>query len=244
MIDSFERASRLPGNSVYSLVLGMHPYLIPLANQFRLHANPETAAGAKAYMRNQFEFYGLYTKDRRMITKAHIKTSLPGYDELESIVKECWALPQREYQYFAIELAAAMKKQWKPGIIGLFEFIITHKSWWDTVDHAESHLTGPYFRMFPGKIRSITGKWNRSGNTWLQRASIMFKKSFKKDTDTRLFSAYLLAHAGSKEFFIRKAIGWALREYSKTDPEWVKRFVGQNKLSPLSAREALKNCPD
>lgn len=218
----------------------MHPYLIPLAKQFHLNASKETAAGAKAYMRNQFDFHGLYTRDRRSLTRAHIKNGLPEHDELEEIVKACWALPQREYQYFAIEMLAAMKKNWQPGIIRLFEFILTHKSWWDTVDHTESHLTGPYFNMFPEKIKTITGKWNRSDNFWLQRASIMFQKSYKKDTDTRLLSKYILAHAGSKEFFIQKAIGWALREYGKTDPGWVQTFVRTHRLAPLSKREALK----
>lgn len=218
----------------------MHPYLIPLARQFRQNADKETAAGAKAYMRNQFEFHGLYTRERRNLTRAHIKNGLPEYGELEKIVAACWALPQREYQYFAIEMLAAMKKYWQPDIIRLFEFIITHKSWWDTVDHAESHLTGAYFKLFPEKIKPITGKWNRSDNFWLQRASIMFQKSYKNETDTRLLSKYILAHTRSKEFFIQKAIGWALREYSKTDPGWVRTFVNAHPLSPLSEREALK----
>lgn len=218
----------------------MHPYLIPLAKQFRKHANKETAAGAKAYMRNQFEYFGLYTTDRRSITNAHMKAGLPDYAELEHIVKELFSLPQREYQYFAIELVGAMKKQWQPGIISLFEFIIINKSWWDTVDHAASMLTGPYFKLFPEKTIKSTAKWNRSKDFWLQRSSIMFQKSYRKNTDTDLLSQYILAHTGSKEFFIQKAIGWALREYSKTDPVWVRKFVDRHTLAPLSKREALK----
>ena len=128
-------------------------------------------------------------------------------------------------------------------MINLMEYMIVKKSWWDTVDHAASDLTGPYFKLFPEQIIKITGRWNGSDNFWLQRSSIMFQKKYRKDTDTLLLSKYILLHTDSKEFFIQKAIGWALREYGKTDQAWVKRFVQQNKLSPLSKREALKSIP-
>lgn len=122
----------------------------------------------------------------------------------------------------------------------MMEFCLTHKSWWDSVDHIASEWLGSYFKQFPEKIAAVTGKWNRSDNIWLQRSSIMFQKSYKKDTDTVLLASYILHCKDSDEFFIRKAIGWALREYSKTDPGWVKKFVQQQALSPLSKREALK----
>lgn len=218
----------------------MHPYIAPVAKQFRLHADKERAAGAKAYMRNQFAFFGLPTPLRRSITSAHIKNQLPPYDELEIIVKELYAQPQREFHYFAIELAGAMKKQWELPVIGLFEFLLVNHSWWDTVDHAASYLLGPYFIKFPQQISKITPKWNRSDNFWLVRSSIMFQKMYKQKTDTELLGKYILSQTSSKEFFIQKAIGWALREYGRTNPDWVRTFVRQNKLAPLSSREALK----
>jgi len=217
-----------------------HSYIIPIAKQFAQHQNIEDAAGAKAYMRNQFEFYGLKTPLRRQLTKEYIKKNKPDYKDLERITIELWSFPQREFQYFAIELIASLKKQWDIKIIDLIEFIIVNKSWWDTVDFAASELTGPYFQLFPQQIKSITGRWNKSENFWLLRSSIMFQKAYKKNTDADLLSKYILRHKDSKEFFIQKAIGWALREYSKTNPQWVKSFIKKNPLAPLSKREGLK----
>ncbi|MFM6924264.1 MAG: DNA alkylation repair protein [Ferruginibacter sp.] len=217
----------------------MHPYVTNLARLFEQHANAEKAAAAKAYMRNQFEYLGLTAATRQRISKACIKDGLPGYDDLETIVTALWRMPEREYQYFAIDLVAAFKKSWKKDIIKLLEFILLNKSWWDTVD-ATSNLTGAYFKIFPGQVNTITGKWNRSGNFWLQRSSILFQLKYKKDTDTILLAEYILALVASKEFFVQKAIGWILREYSKTNSKWVQDFVKQNRLAPLSEREALK----
>ncbi len=204
------------------------------------HADVENAAGAKAYMRNQFEFFGLKAATRQRISKTYMKKKLPAYADLEIIVTQLWQLPEREYQYFAIDLIAAMKKLWTADVIKLIEYVLVNKSWWETVDHAATDLTGPYFKIFPLQISKVADKWNRSDNFWLQRSSIMFQKKYKKETDTALLSKYILNHTQSNEFFIQKAIGWALREYSKTDPAWVKKFVKENKLAPLSEREALK----
>lgn len=222
---------------LYSL---MHPYIAPVAKLFKKAADAENALAAKAYMRNQFEYFGIKAATRQSISKDYIKKGLPAYVEIEVIVKELWQLPEREYQYFAIDLMAAMKKQWTADIIKLIEFVLVNNSWWDTVDHAASDLTGPYLKLFPQQINKITGNWNRSADFWLQRSSIMFQKKYKKETDTVLLSKYILRHTQSKEFFVQKAIGWALREYGKTDAAWVKDFVTQNKLAPLSEREALK----
>lgn len=217
----------------------MHPYITTLTRLFEQHANAEKATGAKAYMRNQFEYLGLSAPIRQSITKAYIKANLPDCNELDTIVKELWQMPEREYQYFAIDLIAALKKQWTKDIITLMEFVIVNKSWWDTVD-AASNLTGSYFKLFPGQAYKITGRWNRSDNFWLQRSSILFQLKYKKDTDIDLLKKYILTLTSSKEFFVQKAIGWVLREYSKTNSKWVQEFVKQHKLAPLSQREALK----
>lgn len=218
----------------------MHFYVSAIAKLFIQHQNAENADGARAYMRHQFEFLGITAKLRQEITKTYLTKSLPPYADLEIIVNELWALPEREFQYFAIDLLAAMKKHWTVEIIGLFESILINKSWWDTVDHAASDLLGPYFKLFPQQTKKVTGTWNRSDNFWLQRSSIMFQKQYKKDTDTALLRKYILTHTGSNEFFVQKAIGWALREYSKTNPEWVMEFVRKHQMSSLSKREALK----
>lgn len=215
-------------------------YLSPIALQLSSSGNAENAANAKAYLRNQFEFFGLKTDMRRALCKTYMTKNLPEYKDLHEIVRELWRLPQREFQYFGIELVMRFKKQWHQDIIHLFEFMITHKSWWDTVDYISTELTGPYFKLFPGSIKSITTGWNLSENIWLQRSSLLFQKSYKTQTDLILLSKYINSLSASKEFFIRKAIGWVLREYSKTDPGWVRNFVASANLSPLSIKEALK----
>ncbi len=219
----------------------MNPYLLPITQQFKQHSNTETAIAAKAYMLNQFDFFGLYTPQRRALCKNHYRQyPVAGKKELEAIVKECFTLAERDYQYFGIELFTFHKKSWTASSIKLIEHCIITKSWWDSVDHIASEWTGPYFKLFPENMVPVTSRWNRSDNMWLQRSSIMFQKAYKKNTDTALLSEYILHCRNSKEFFIQKAIGWALREYSKTDPGWVKNFVKKNKLARLSEREALK----
>ena len=219
----------------------MHSYLIPIQRKFKQESNAENAKGMKAYMLNQFDFWGLKTPERRRSSKDHFRNHpINDLAELELIVKECFNLPQREYQYLGIELFAFHKKLWKRSSIKLMEYCLMNKSWWDSVDHIASDWLGAYFNLFPEQIIPVTSKWNTSENMWLQRSSILFQKTYKKDTDTELLTKYILHCAGSKEFFIRKAIGWALREYSKTNPDWVKKFVTQHTLSPLSKREALK----
>jgi 3-methyladenine DNA glycosylase AlkD len=169
------------------------------------------------------------------------KTSLLGEKELFVVVKELWNMPEREYQYFAQELIGYHKKVWTIKIIRLIEYCMAHKSWWDTVDALNTEGAGPYFLKYPGQIVSITGRWNRSGNIWLNRSSLLFQKSYRRNLDNRLLSAYIVHLSGSGEFFIQKGIGWILREYAKTNPAWVKEFTRKNKIAPLSKREALKN---
>ncbi len=218
----------------------MHFYLTPLIKSFEQNAEAVNAEGMKAYMLNQFDFYGLKAPVWRKLSKEYFKKLLPPFKEVEETVKECWQHPNREMQYVAVELLACYKKEWKKNTIQLIEYLITHKSWRDSVDHTATDLTGPYFKLFPEQIEKITDRWNRSSNIWLQRSSIMFQKAYKKETDKELLSKHIIHLAASKEFFIQKAIGWALREYSKTDAKWVKAFVKKASLSPLSEREALK----
>lgn len=220
----------------------MNSFIQPVAAEFAGIANADNAIQMKAYMKNKFDFFGIKTPERRKICKDYMKhRKLNDEKELETIAKELWALPEREFQYFAIELLALSKKVWKTSIIELFEFCITHKSWWDTVDFIANECTGPYFKMFPAQIVPVTDRWNASSNIWFQRSSLLFQKSYKRNTNTVLLSAYINNLSHSKEFFVQKAIGWILREYAKTNPEWVKAFVNTHNLATLSKKEALKH---
>lgn len=216
-------------------------YLIPLKQAFEKAANEKEAKGMKAYMLNQFDFYGIKTPQRDAIVKAFLKINrIEKYIELEAVVKYMWSQKEREWQYAAIDLLASHFILWRASAINLIEYSLVHKSWWDAVDGIGSDWLPKYFSLFPEKQITITQKWNKSNNMWLQRSSILFQRSYKKNTNTQLLSDYILQHQSSKEFFIQKAIGWALREYSKTNPKWVITFVEQNKLASLSKREALK----
>ena len=218
----------------------MHAYIEPIYRQFLEAADEKKAAAARAYMRDQFDFFGVPMPLRRQLCKTYMKQSLPALRQLSPICRELWSLPERECQYFAIELVMSFRKQWEEDFIRLFEWMIIHKSWWDTVDYIAAALTGPYFTMFPEKIKKVTGAWNRSDDVWLQRSSLLFQNKYKKQTDIELLSAYVRRLAGSKAFFVQKAIGWTLREYSKTNPGWVARFVREQPLAAVSKKEALK----
>lgn len=219
----------------------MHPFIEPVYNAFKKNAHPENSVDMKAYMLNKFEFFGIKTPTRDEIVKPYLRQhSLKQFSELDQVIKELWELPEREMQYFAIDVFAAHKKLWSQSSIKLIEHCIVQKSWWDTVDGIASDWLGIYFNQFSEQTILITSQWNKGNNIWLQRSSILFQKSYKKNTDIALLSSYILHLKDSKEFFIRKAIGWALREYSKTNPDWVISFVANHKLSPLSEKEALK----
>ena len=122
----------------------------------------------------------------------------------------------------------------------MLEFIITNKSWWDTVDFIASHLVGNYFKKYPDKIEEYINKWMLSKNIWLQRTALLFQLKYKVALNPVLLENIIKQFLYSKEFFINKAIGWILREYSKTNPQWVINFVKKYPLHNLSKREALR----
>ncbi len=219
----------------------MNEYLTTLDVEFVKYSNPKIAVQQKAYMRNQFEFYGLTAPVRKEILKPFfVKEYLPVKMELSELVKILWDKPQREYQNFAQELVFKYVKQFEKNDIQLLEYMVTHKSWWDTVDFIAVKLMGAYFKKYPDQIDGHVQKWINSKNIWLQRSALLFQLKYKQTMDRALLNNTINALLGSKEFFINKAIGWVLREYSRTNPDWVINFVGKTDLSPLSKKEALR----
>jgi len=197
----------------------------------------------KKYLKNLFEFYGISSSQRKDFYSDYLKKFGKAEEiDLQYIIKELWAQPQREYQYFAMELLRKFNKHMTSERLELFEFIIVNKAWWDTVDFIASNLVGAIFLKFPELKEQNCQKWMLSGNIWLQRTVLLFQLKYRLKTDTELLSNAINDLAASKEFFIRKAIGWSLREYSKINPDYVGEFVNlnNNKLSNLSIREALK----
>lgn len=219
----------------------MHPYIKPLEKLFKANANKQLAPGMSKYMRNLFPFYGIMTPLRKQLMKEfYSEYGLPEIKDLNKIMKDLWLLPQREFQYAGLSIAVRTHKHWKEGMVPLFEYLIKTKSWWDTVDGIAPSLAGKYFLKF-GIDEEVTDKWIESDNFWFQRSAIIFQLKFRDMTDEKLLYRYIKRRKNEDEFFIRKAIGWALREHAKRNPESVRKFVSQNDLKPLSIKEALKH---
>lgn len=221
-----------------------HPYLKEIQKIFVANGNQLIAKGAKAYLLNQFEFYGIKTPLRRQLCKAFYKTHpIKDHTELSKLIKECFNEPQRELHYFAIELLGHHKKIWSIKTIPLIEWMIAHQSWWDSVDSTNTHVISKFFLLHPEHIEACTSKWNQSSNKWLIRMSILFQLTYKTKTDTNLLSKYIENSQLHEDFFVRKAIGWALRAYAYTNKKWVIQFVKAHPLlNNLSKKEALKHC--
>jgi 3-methyladenine DNA glycosylase AlkD len=219
----------------------MHPYTETIQILFRNHADPVAAVPMKRYMRDQFEYLGLKSQMVGALRKEHIdEHGLPAFSELDLILRELWSLPEREFQYMALGLLGRLEKQLPPEFIETLEYLLVTKSWWDTVDTISTGALGVHFKRFPHVRETYLSKWRKSENFWLRRATILFQLTYKTETDFGLLCEIIRENLGSKEFFINKAIGWALRQYTRMDPEMVREFVAATPLHPLSAREALK----
>jgi 3-methyladenine DNA glycosylase AlkD len=219
----------------------LHPYLPPLIELLESQADPETAAPMKRYMRDKFEFLGIKSPQRKELQKTFIaEHGLPPLDSLDEIIRQLWNLPEREYQYTAMDLLDRCQTKLTPAHVRLLELLIVTKSWWDTVDELSSHQVGRLFIRYPEIRDEHIGRWRKSDNIWLRRVTLLFQMPCKKNTDEALLFELIHENLDSDEFFIQKAIGWALREYSKSNAASVTNFVAQTKLPPLSHREALK----
>ena len=221
----------------------MHPYVVSLKTLFEQNADPSQAAPMKKYMRDQFEYLGIKTPQSLALQKEfYSKNGPPKIADLDPILRDLWALPQREFQYVAVGLLGRSESQIPANFIKTIEYLIVTKSWWDTVDSLAGGTVGVHFLRFPEVREKYLAKWRVSENFWLRRTTILFQLGYKQNTDFELLCDIIRENLGSKEFFINKAIGWALRQYARTDPKAVKRFVNATKeLSPLSRREAMKH---
>jgi 3-methyladenine DNA glycosylase AlkD len=221
----------------------MHPYVVSLKKLYEQNANPAQAGPMKKYMRDQFEYLGIKSPQSAALNKEFIKENgLPPIAQLDTIARELWSLPQREFQYVATGLVSRLENNLEPEFITTIEYLLITKSWWDTVDSIAGNIVGTQFKRFPKVREKYLKKWRRSDNFWLRRTTLLFQLGYKEETDFDLLCELIHENLGSDEFFINKAIGWALRQYAWTDPKPVKKFVKETKeLHPLSRREALKN---
>jgi 3-methyladenine DNA glycosylase AlkD len=195
-----------------------------------------------AYMRNQFEYYGITAPDQRRLAREALDgLPAPSEAQLAAIARTCWKQTEREWQYFACDYLRCYISIASPSFIETARDLITTKPWWDTVDALAIRTVGPLVRNHPSLVRAMD-RWITSDDIWLARTAILHQLTYKASTDPDRLFGYCMERASDAEFFIRKAIGWALRQYSKTDERAVRTFVKTNRaaLSGLSAREALK----
>ena len=213
----------------------------PLVNLFEANACPENAVPMRRYMREQFDFLGIKTPVRIRLVRDYLsKYADAATKDLSGLALDLWALPYREYQYAALDVLDRHQKRLEAEDIPMLERLITNKSWWDTVDALAARIAGSLLRRNPGVVEPAVSRWRNSDNLWLRRTAILFQLKYKHTTDEELLFEIIRENAGSSEFFLQKAIGWALREYSKTNPRGVQEFVRRESLAALSRREALK----
>lgn len=217
-------------------------FVAMIRQELELHRNPEKAVAMAAYMKNQFPFLGLPQPELKRLSAPLLKEVKPLVDTgfLNDSVLLLWKLPEREYQYVAIDLLYNHTKQAEDKTLELIQKLVTQKSWWDTVDSLAT-LVGKLAWHFPEWTGTLE-TYSTHDNFWLRRIALLYQLTYRDKTDHKRLFRYCLSNASEEEFFIRKAIGWALREYSKTNPEAVRTFLAkhENKLSALSVREASK----
>ena len=213
-----------------------------LSVEFDILKNDKEAIPMAKYMKNNFEFLGIHSKERKEALKKVFKTI--SKDEKEYIdfyfTDKCYKNKYREFQYAAIDYLNLKKKYLnKTHIEKLKEYALT-KSWWDTIDFLDRIIGNIALR--DETVNNILLEWSLSDNIWLRRISIDHQLSRKEKTNTELLEKIIINNLNNKEFFINKSIGWSLRDYSKTNPNWVRDFIERHKenMSNLSIKEASK----
>lgn len=214
-----------------------------LAAAFAEASDRKRAAGMHSYMRYQFAFFGVPTPERRVISKRVLAgLGPPTATDLEMIGPLAWAIDEREVQYAAVDVLVHHAKLARPELLDVVGGLVTTKSWWDTVDALAANVVGPLVRRYPSLLARLD-EWIAGEELWLARTAILHQLGYKTDTDVDRLFRYSLVWAECPDFFARKAIGWALRQYARTDPDAVRGFLADNGdvLSLLTVREASKH---
>lgn len=213
-----------------------------LIKELKANSNREIAIPMGNYMKNNFPFLGIKTENRRAIFKAVYEKHKPEIkSDFRNITWQLFQEKEREIHQCAIDLIQKeIKKKYDLEDIQLIEKFIITNSWWDSVDTIAKYLVGGYLQQFPKETLKVIEHFSNSENMWLNRTAILFQLSYKEKTNFELLMAECEKHKHSSEFFIQKAIGWALREYSRFNPNGVKNYVESTNLKPLSQREALR----
>lgn len=213
-----------------------------LITAFQQAADTNKKTQMEAYMKHHFPFFGVQKTERSKCSKPfiHYWKTQPLQD-IYTIVETLWAYQERELHYTAIDLLWAVRKRWNIEDIEFFEQLIIQNVWWDSIDYWAGTILGHYFKMYPQQIAIYIPKWRNSSTIWLVRCTLLFQLKYKTNTNKTLLFEICYQHRHSNEFFIQKAIGWALRQYSYSNPTEVQQFIeATTDLTPLSKREGMK----
>ncbi|HEY9371442.1 DNA alkylation repair protein [Streptomyces sp.] len=217
--------------------------LVRLTEVYPAAGDPFRAQEMVAYMKGIAPFLGIRTPERRARTRT-VLDGLPRPDEADctAVALRCFALPEREYHYFAVDYLRRHVSRCSSGFLPVARRLVTTDSWWDTVDHLAAHVVGGLVAADPALAEQMD-EWIEDDDLWVARTALLHQLRFKDATDAERLFSYCLRRADHPDFFVRKAIGWALREYAKTAPHEVRAFVEghRDRFAPLSVREALKN---
>ncbi|WP_404347426.1 DNA alkylation repair protein [Sutcliffiella horikoshii] len=220
----------------------LEKYQNELIDWFRSNGNEPNRKPMEDYMRNHFSFLGIKSPERKELLKRFfVEHGKPEREWIKPLVTFLYAQPEREFHYAALAMIDVHIKKLDAEWLSFLEKLITTNSWWDTVDHIAPHHVGAILLREKSSIVNFPDKWIESDNFWLQRSAILFQLKYKEKTDEEKLFSYIKSASGSKEFFVQKAIGWALREYSKTASDEVLTFIKSKDLAPLSRREGLKH---
>lgn|SRR5690606_12059742 len=210
--------------------------------------DPDKAAPMQAYMKSAMPFLGVQKPARvAALRPVLLRHTLPDRGSWEGTIRTLWdGAGYREHRYAAIDLARHRPySAWATDLrsLDLYDHMIVTGAWWDYVDEIAIRLVGPLLRQHPDDMDDVVRRWSRDPDRWRRRAAVICQVGAREATDLALLTACVLDNAADPDFFLRKGIGWALREYAKADPAWVRAFVSayQSRLSPLSAREATRN---
>lgn len=219
----------------------MNNMIMALRSELEAQQDPAKADPMMKYMKNKFIYFGIKGPELSAITSRFFgQYGHPHISALTEFLLACWEQPEREFQYIAVGELRRYIPMVEPEFISTIEQLITTKSWWDTVDSLAANSVGPLFSRFPDTRDELLQRWIPSENMWLRRTTILFQLNYRTKLDFPLLTSIIEQNLGSKEFFINKAIGWALRQHSKIDRKAVTEFCDRADLSNLSRREALK----
>ena len=218
-------------------------FINTLTQLYNSNRNEEYSLQMHNYMKCKFNFFGIKATERRIL----LKTAIEEHKEevarnYKQITRDLYQLEEREFHMCAIEIIEKFsRKHYDKKDINLITYLIVNNSWWDTVDFIAKQILGKYLKQYPEKIKEVISKYSNSEYIWLIRSTILFQLGYKSKTNEELLYRLCIINSHSNEFFIKKAIGWSLREYGKTNPSSVLNFVNSTVLKPLSKKEAIRN---